>query len=70
VASRIKGFEEGAPDGEDSALRHPEISEPRLYGKRANFTQILAINPGRAGLYRPDTHGVDDEPLAVGHSTR
>ncbi|MBV9453547.1 MAG: hypothetical protein JOZ19_05425 [Rubrobacter sp.] len=37
----IKGFEEGAPDGKDAALRYPEITEPCLYGKRTNTAQVL-----------------------------
>ncbi len=69
VASWIEGFEEGAPDGEDAALRDPEITEPLLYGKRADLTQVLVAHPGCARTYRPDTHGVGDEPLAVGHPT-
>ena len=62
---------EGTPDGEDAALRYPEIAEPRLYRKRASFTQVfLLTHPGRAGLYRPDEYGVGDKPLEVGRSAR
>src|SRR5215211_109773 len=63
----IQRVEEGAPDGEDAALRYPEITEPCLRGKRPKASQISIRHPGRAGPYRPDARGVDHEPLVVGH---
>jgi histidinol-phosphate/aromatic aminotransferase/cobyric acid decarboxylase-like protein len=42
VASRIEEFEEGAPDGEDAALRHPEITEAVLSDETyAEKTRLL-----------------------------
>src|SRR5215203_1981282 len=55
------------PYDEHAALRYPEITEPRLYGKSTNTAWVLITHPGRAGLYHPDVLGFEVKPLSVGH---